>query len=96
MFQGWQEVLALHLKSRKKQLFILLSALKAEAAIASVAVVAAADFPKFRMILTFSWIARRESGPSSSLVWETFLEVPSPPPAPCFPPRTVQKMSCNL
>lgn len=59
MFQGWQEVLALHLKSRKKQLFILLSALKAEAAIASVAVVAAADFPKFRMILTFSWIARR-------------------------------------
>lgn len=91
MFQGWQEVLALHLKSRKKQLFILLSA-----AIASVAVVAAADFPKFRMILTFSWIALRESGPSSSLVWETFLEVPSPPPTPCFPPRTVQKMSCNL
>ena len=96
LFQGWQEVLALHLKSRKEQLFILLSALKAEAAIASVAVVAAADFPKFRMILTFSWIARRESGPSSSLVWERFLKVPSPPPTPCFPTRTVQKMSCNL
>ena len=59
MFQGWQEVLALHLKSRKKQLFILLSALKAEVVTASVAVVAAADFPKFRMILTFSWTARR-------------------------------------
>ena len=59
MFQGWQEVLALHLKSRKKQLFILLSALKAEAVKASVAVVAAADFPKFRMILTFSRTARR-------------------------------------
>lgn len=55
----------------KEETFILLSTLK-EAAIASVAVTAAADFPKFRMILTFSWIARRESGPSSSLVWERF------------------------
>lgn len=56
----------------KEETFILLSTLKAEAAIASVAVTAAADFPKFGMILTFSWIARRESGPSSSLVWERF------------------------
>lgn len=41
--------------------FITLSTLKAEAAIASVEVIAeAADFLKFRMILTFSWIILRE------------------------------------
>ena len=64
----------------KEETVILLSTLKAEAAIASVAVTAAADFPKFRMILTFSWIARRESGPSSSLVWERFYTSSPLPP----------------
>lgn len=86
MFQGWQEVIALHLKSRKKQLFILLSALKAEAAIASVAVVAAADFPKFRMILTFSWIARRVRSFWFFSVGK-ILKASSPPPTPCFSPK---------
>lgn len=43
MSQGWQKELALYLKSRKKQLFIQLSTLKAEAEIASAAVAAAAD-----------------------------------------------------
>lgn len=68
----------------KKQLLILFSTLKAEAAIAPVAGAAAAsDLPKFRMILTFSRIILREPRPASSLVRERFKKSSSTPPSRC-------------